>query len=101
MGTDLMRTLIPSWRRFGLHGVFCAYHSSGPCSLNNIEQGVSKAWAGNFSKGYQPLMDNNIMMQVQTLGPLLNMFQRDGISFYPMRWNAKAKLGEDPVQMYS
>eukprot|EP00929_Paragymnodinium_shiwhaense_P108998 TRINITY_DN75355_c0_g1_i1.p1 TRINITY_DN75355_c0_g1~~TRINITY_DN75355_c0_g1_i1.p1 ORF type:complete len:574 (-),score=93.42 TRINITY_DN75355_c0_g1_i1:175-1896(-) len=73
---------------FGLHAVKCAFHSSGPCLLKEIEEGVSRAWQGNFSKGYVPLMDNNLMLWTPTLGPLLDMFLRDGVQFYPMRWQA-------------
>mmetsp|Transcript_17970 Transcript_17970/g.56993 ORF Transcript_17970/g.56993 Transcript_17970/m.56993 type:complete len:565 (+) Transcript_17970:73-1767(+) len=86
---------------FGVHGVFCAYHSSGPCLLQDIERGVARSWAGNFSRGYTPLMDNNLMFKVQTLGPLLDAFLQDGVEFYPMRWMAKRASGEEPVEMYS
>jgi len=49
-----------------------------------------------------PLMDNNLMLQVETLGPLLDAFLRDGVEFYPMRWSAgPAARGEAPLEMYS
>ncbi|CAE8723551.1 unnamed protein product [Polarella glacialis] len=98
--TDKLRSRVPAWQQFGLHGVHCSYHSSGPCSLADIERAVSTSWAGNFSQGYLPLMDNNILFLVQSLGPLLDAFLRDGVEFYPMRWTARA-AGAAPVEMYS
>ena len=75
---------------FGLHAVGCPFHRSGPCKLTDIEDGVRRAWDidANFSSGYVPLMDNNIMLWVASLGPLLDAFQRDGVPFYPLVWNA-------------
>jgi len=74
-------------RGFGLHHVACVYHSTGPCKMVDIERGVSSQWANNFSQGYVPLMDNNDMFWTATLGPLLDAFIRDGVEFYPMRWD--------------
>jgi len=82
---------------FGLHAVSCAFHSSGPCSMKQIEQGVARAWEGNFSEGYVPLMDNNLMLWTQTLGPLIDLFQREGVEFYPMRWTAPTATGAREV----
>merc|ERR1712125_177851 len=39
--------------------------------------------------GYSPLMDNNLLLWTPTLRPLLDLFLRDGVHFYPMRWTAK------------
>lgn len=72
---------------FGLHNVYCTYHTSGPCLLKDVER-VAQSWGKNFSKGYVPLMDNNLMLWTATLDPLLNAFLQDGIEFYPMRWRA-------------
>merc|ERR1712100_851137 len=60
---------------FGLHTVKCAFHTSGPCLLEQIEEGIARIWSGNFSQGYHPLMDNNLMLWTPTLGPLLDHFQ--------------------------
>ena len=77
---------------FGAHSVFCGFHASGPCLLSEVERGVRRAWGldeeGNFSSGYRPLMDNNLMLWVRSLGTLLDAFLRDGVPFYPMVWNA-------------
>jgi|AntAceMinimDraft_5_1070358.scaffolds.fasta_scaffold28558_2 hypothetical protein len=35
-------------------------------------------------------MVNNLMLWVQTLGPLFDAFQRDQMPFYPMVWNASS-----------
>lgn len=72
---------------FGLHSVGCMYHNSGPCKLQDLERSISAQWSKNFSRGYVPFMDNNIMIWTPTLGPLLDMFAEDGVEFYPMRWD--------------
>lgn len=82
---------------FGVHAVMCAFHSSGPCLLDQIERGVSRLWAGNFSHGYHPLMDNNLMLWTPTLGPILDLFHKDGVEFYPMRWFAPTEDGHTEV----
>lgn len=41
-------------------------------------------------------MDNNLLLWTETLGPLLDAFQRDALAFYPMRW-----LASDGREMYS
>ena len=79
---------------FGLHAVYCPYHESGPCTLRHVERGVARSWAQNFSAGYTPLMDNNLMLWATTLRPLLDAFQRDGVPFYPMKWNASGAQTE-------
>jgi hypothetical protein len=82
---------------FGLHTVKCAFHSSGPCLFDQIERGISRLWAGNFSKGYHPLMDNNLMLWTPTLGPILDHFLEDGVDFFPMRWLAPSDDGRREV----
>jgi hypothetical protein len=76
---------------FGLHSVGCPFHGSGPCLLSDVEDGVRRSLGldegGNFSNGYVPLMDNNLLLWTPTLGPLLDAFLRDGVKFYPMKWN--------------
>lgn len=84
---------------FGLHAVNCAFHSSGPCLFRQIEQGVARAWAGNFSAGYHPLLDNNLMLWTPTLGPLLDLFVKEGVDFFPMRSMAPTADGE--VEVFS
>lgn len=74
---------------FGMHSVFCAFHASGPCTLAEVEAGVSVVWANNYSKGYHPLMDTNIMLWASSIGPLLDALLRDGIDFYPMVWQGE------------
>ena len=84
---------------FGLHAVYCPFHESGPCTLADVEEGVKRAtYANNFSapggsgtfesQRYSALMDNNLMLWIADLGPLLDAFLRDGVPFYPMRWSA-------------
>jgi len=77
---------------FGVHAVGCPFHSSGPCLLADVERGVRRAVGAeaNFSQGYVPLMDNNLLLWVEDLGPLLDAFLRDGVHFFPMVWNASA-----------
>eukprot|EP00547_Thalassionema_nitzschioides_P000728 CAMPEP_0194214914 /NCGR_PEP_ID=MMETSP0156-20130528/16341_1 /TAXON_ID=33649 /ORGANISM="Thalassionema nitzschioides, Strain L26-B" /LENGTH=599 /DNA_ID=CAMNT_0038943289 /DNA_START=280 /DNA_END=2075 /DNA_ORIENTATION=+ len=72
---------------FGIHNVACMYHPSGPCKLADIELAIASAWANNYTNGYVPLMDNNVMLWTTTLGPLLDAYVRDGVEFYPMRWS--------------
>jgi hypothetical protein len=72
---------------FGLHNAAALFHSSGPCTLQQVEQGVSQLWANNFSQGYHALFDNNVMLWTTSLGSLLSAFLRDDVEFYPMRWS--------------
>lgn len=88
-------------RIFGVHSVYCPFHASGPCKLDDVERGVSAAWANNFSRGYVPLMDTNMMYWTSTLGPLLNALVRDGVSFYPMVWTAAATASSPQHDIYS
>ena len=81
---------------FGIHNIGCMYHSSGPCKRKDIESTIKSGWSGNFSLGYVPMMDNNLMLWTPTLGPLLDAFIRDGINFYPMRWD-----NGDGTEIYS
>lgn len=71
---------------FGLHSVYCPFHRSGPCTLGQVEAGIASLWSNNFSRGYHPLMDNNLMLWTESIGPLLDAFLRDGVDFYPMVW---------------
>lgn len=82
---------------FGMHSVKCGFHSSGPCLFEQVERGVARTWRANFSSGYKPLMDNNVMLWTPTLGPLLDLFLRDGVDFYPMRWTAPTADGTREV----
>ena len=72
---------------FGIHNIGCMYHSSGSCTRKTIEMTIKSSWLGNFSSGYVPMMDNNLMLWTPTLGPLLEAFICDGINFYLMRWD--------------
>jgi len=76
---------------FGLHAISCPFHSSGPCTLSDVEAGVSRAWAHNFSAGYSALLDSNTMFWARSLGPLIDAFLRDRVSFYPMVWSSGGK----------
>ena len=65
---------------FGMHSVFCGFHKSGPCTLQEVEDGVTRSWnkggkgtSSNFSAGYVPLMDNNLMLWTESIGPLLDV----------------------------
>jgi hypothetical protein len=65
---------------FGMHSVFCGFHKSGPCTLQEVEDGVTRSWnrdgdgkSHNFSAGYVPLMDNNLMLWTESIGPLLDV----------------------------
>jgi len=81
---------------FGIHNIGCMYHSSGPCKRKDIERTIKSGWSGNFSSGYVPMMDNNLMLWTPTLRPLLDAFFRDDIHFYPMRWD-----NGDGTEIYS
>lgn len=82
---------------FGIHNVGCMYHSSGPCTRKDIENTITSGWSGNFSSGYVPMMDNNLMVWTPTLGPLLDAFLRDDIHFYPMRWEDNGDDGNTEI----
>ena len=80
----------------------CPFHASGPCLFADVEAGVRSAWRidSNFSspspspgQRYAGLMDNSLMLWVRSLGPILDAFQRDGVPFYPMKWNATDVVG--------
>ena len=91
---------------FGMHNVFCGFHKSGPCTLEQVEEGVARSWnqeppepgldgaGSNFSTGYVPLMDNNMMLWTESIGPLLDAFLADGVSFYPMVWESNSIDGD-------
>eukprot|EP00658_Telonema_sp_P-2_P036188 TRINITY_DN26228_c0_g1_i1.p1 TRINITY_DN26228_c0_g1~~TRINITY_DN26228_c0_g1_i1.p1 ORF type:complete len:484 (-),score=59.52 TRINITY_DN26228_c0_g1_i1:130-1581(-) len=105
-GTGAAKVLSPEEQQvyslskvFGLHSVLCPFHSSGPCTLDQVERGVARSWAGNFSNGYVPLMDNNLMLLTPTLEPILSRFARDQVEFFPMKWTAL--VDGKPRQLWS
>lgn len=88
---------------FGIHSVGCPFHRSGPCALRDVEAGARRAWAieTNFSRGATPHTDNNLMLWVESLGPVLDAFRRDGVPFYPMTWRASDGAGGRGGEMFS
>ena len=76
-----------TWDLFGVHATNCSFHTlGGGCSLAEVERGF-RAELDGFRR-FVPLMDINLGLWASSLGQLISAFDRDGVPFFPMRWES-------------